>query len=99
MKGRHWALKPVCTEIGIAFKGVGSLNCVLLFFFFSLCLGDDQDTLKIPGCLLLIVLAHREKESRKSLPTPKLKKKKSLKQVIRRMGGKEDKILSDLTQL
>lgn len=98
MKGRHWALKPVRTEIGIAFKGVGSLNCVT-FFFLSLCLGDDQDTLKIPGCLLLIVLAYTEKESRKSLSTPKLKKKKSLKQVIRRMGGKEDKILSDLTQL
>lgn len=58
------------------------------FFFLSLCLGDGEDTLKIPGCLLLIVLAYTEKESRRSLPTPKLKKKKSLKQVIRRMGKK-----------
>ena len=74
MKGLHSA--DACTR--------PNLNCLqrdrqpklCVTCFFSLCLADGEGTLKIPGCLLLIVLAYTERKSRESLPTPKLKKKK-----------------------
>lgn len=75
MKGWYRSLKTLCAEMWIAFKEVNRLSCILHLYITFLCTTPlswwCERSLKIPGCLLMIVLAYLEGKEEWGTPPQK----------------------------